>query len=367
MRTLASIQTITSLSPIKGADAIECAHVLGWDVVVKKGEFKPGDRVVYVEIDSLLPERPEFEFLRKSCFKPAILDRDGKEALRAGFRVRTVKLRGQVSQGICFPLSILPNVLGEDADTIALTDMQAEGTDVTEALGIVKWEMPEDLGGYSLPGPGVQRSTFPVDIPKTDETRVQVLGGLIAACKGQRFVATEKLDGTSFTAFVKGGVFGVCSRNQTLDPTDATHLHIEMERALDLENHMRRMSERLGDFAIQGEMIGPRIQGNKYGLFERQLYVFDVYLIDAKTYVTPERSQEIAADMGLASVPWLGVFDMAHTIADLVFMAEGPSFLNGNIPREGIVLRPTTLRYDERGNRVSFKAINPKFLLKYDA
>ena len=178
---------------------------------------------------------------------------------------------------------------------------------------------------------------------------------------------TTLTDPESFTAFVKGGVFGVCSRNQTLDPTDASHLHIEMERALDLENHMRRMSERLGDFAIQGEMVGPRIQGNKYGLFERQLYVFDVYLIDAKTYVTPERSQEIAADMGLASVPWLGVFDMAHTIADLVFMAEGPSFLNGNIPREGIVLRPTTLRHDEHGNRVSFKAINPKFLLKYDA
>ena len=111
MRTIASIQRITSLTPINGADAIECAHVLGWDVVVKKGEFQPGDRVVYVEIDSLLPERPEFEFLRKACFKPAILDRDGKELLRAGFRVRTVKLRGQVSQGICFPLSILPSPL----------------------------------------------------------------------------------------------------------------------------------------------------------------------------------------------------------------------------------------------------------------
>lgn len=365
MRTLASIQTITSLTPIKNADAIECAHVLGWDVVVKKGEYQPGDRVVYVEIDSLLPERTEFEFLRKACFKPAILDRDGKQVLPAGFRVRTVKLRGQVSQGICFPLSILP-----DATRMAVaTDSGPyDGADVTEDLGIVKWELPEDLGGYSLPGAsGAPRSTFPVDIPKTDETRVQVLGGLIAGCKGMRFVATEKLDGTSFTAVMRGGVFSVCSRNQTLDPTDVTHMHVEMARALDLENLMRRMAERIGDFALQGEMVGSRIQGNKYGLPERQLYIFDLYLIDVKTYVAPDDARSLVEDMGLTSVPWIGEFDMDHKTADLVSMAEGPSVLLGKIPREGLVLRPKRVHRDERGNRISFKAINPQFLLKFDA
>src|SRR6056297_506501 len=92
MRKLASIQKIRSLDPIEGADAIERATVLGWQLVVKKGEFKPGDLAVYCEIDSLMPERPEFEFL-----KPRKM------------RIRTVRLRGQVSQGICFPLSILPD------------------------------------------------------------------------------------------------------------------------------------------------------------------------------------------------------------------------------------------------------------------
>src|SRR4051812_15576314 len=108
VRMLASIQTVNTVEPIPNADAIEKVRVLGWWVVVKKGEHRPGDQVVYCEIDSLLPERPEFEFLRPGSFKPAQTDASGVEVLPAGFRIKTVRLRGQVSQGICFPLSILP-------------------------------------------------------------------------------------------------------------------------------------------------------------------------------------------------------------------------------------------------------------------
>ena len=107
MRKLASTQTVNAAEPIPNADAIERVRVLGWWVVVKKGEVRPGDKVVYCEIDSLLPERPEFEFLRASSFKPAHDD------IPAGFRIKTVKLRGQVSQGICFPLAILQLPFGK--------------------------------------------------------------------------------------------------------------------------------------------------------------------------------------------------------------------------------------------------------------
>ena len=142
MRKLASIQHIKNLEPIEGADAIEKATVLGWQVVVKKGEYKVGDLTVYIEIDSLLPETSDFEFMRKNKF-----------------RVRTIRLRGQVSQGICFQPSILPPdfILDEDADC-------------TEALGIVKYEppVPAHLAG-------IAKGRFPGFIPKTDETRVQVL------------------------------------------------------------------------------------------------------------------------------------------------------------------------------------------------
>src|SRR5215468_2907168 len=118
MRKLASIQVVNAAEPIPNADAIERVRVLGRWVVVKKGEHKPGDKVVYCEIDSLLPERPAFEFLRASSFKAAQTDPAGDTLLPAGFRIKTVKLRGQVSQGICFPLSILPpdTPLGEGAD-----------------------------------------------------------------------------------------------------------------------------------------------------------------------------------------------------------------------------------------------------------
>ena len=170
MRTPASIRTVNAAEPIPNADAIERVRVLGWWVVVKKGEFKPGDKVVYCEIDSLLPERPAFEFLRASSYKPAQVDEAGQVVLPAGFRVKTVKLRGQVSQGICFPLSVLPP--GAPTD---------EGADVTDLLGARKWEppLPVGLGGRVKGG-------FPAFLPKTDETRVQVLEGVLGGTGGRR-------------------------------------------------------------------------------------------------------------------------------------------------------------------------------------
>ena len=139
MRKLASIQRIKALEPIPDADSIEKATVLGWQLVVKKGEFQVGDLCVYCEVDCLLPDRPEFEFLKNR-----------------GSRIRTIRLRGQVSQGICFPLSILP----------AGTPIE-EDLEVTELLDIVKFEPP-------IPAclAGIQKGEFPSFIPKTDETRV---------------------------------------------------------------------------------------------------------------------------------------------------------------------------------------------------
>src|SRR5215218_1637777 len=199
MRKLASIQVVNAAEPIPNADAIERVRVLGWWVVVKKGEFRPGDRVVYCEIDSLLPERPAFEFLRASSFKPAQTDEAGATVLPAGFRVKTVKLRGQVSQGICFPLAVLPP--GAPTD---------EGADVTDWIGVQKWEPPLPVGmGGKVKGP------FPGFLPKTD----------------------------------------------------ATNVLVRVAQGLQLEARLREARERLGfDLAIQAEVIGPGIQKNKYAL-----------------------------------------------------------------------------------------------------
>lgn len=351
MRTLASIQTIAAIERIEGADAIEKARVLGWWVVVKRGEHRVGDRVVYCEIDSLLPERAEFEFLRKSCWRPAILGAQGETLLPAGFRIKTVRLRGQISQGICFPLAILPP--GAPTD---------EGADVTALLGIVKFDppLPASLGGRV-------KGTFPGFVPKTDETRVQVLEPVLARHRGKTFYFTEKLDGTSFTAFFREGRFGLCSRNQWLDETDLDNGMCRLAAELDLARRLEAARARLGfDLAIQGEVIGPGIQKNKYGLKRIELHVFNVVDLDGYRLVDHARMLEIVGAMGLRAVPQLGTIVLDHTVDQLIELSMGASALAPKTPREGIVLRPLVDENDPELGRLSFKAINPKFLLQFD-
>ena len=351
MRTLASIQTVNAAEPIPGADAIEKVRVLGWWVVVKKGEFRPGDRVVYCEIDSLLPERNEFEFLRANSYKAAQVDAAGGVILPAGFRIKTVKLRGQVSQGICFPLSILPGGAATE-----------EGADVTESLGVRKWEPPQTVGMG-----GRTRGSFPGFLPKTDETRVQVLEQVIARHRGRDFFVTEKLDGTSFTAFVREGEFGVCSRNMLLDTTDDGSLLVSVAKRLGLEERLRAFGATRGfDTAVQGEVIGPGVQGNKYALKEVTLRLFNVFDVSAYRFLSHAEMLAATAEMGLETVPHLGTVVLNHGVDELVAMSEGVSVLNPKSQREGIVLRPLAEVEDEYLGRLSFKAINPKFLLKYD-
>lgn len=351
MRKLASIQTISLAEPIANADAIERIRVLGWWVVVKKGEFQVGDKVVYCEIDSLLPERPEFEFLRKSSFKPAVLE-DDKVVQRAGFRIKTVKLRGQVSQGICFPLSILPADAPRD-----------EGADVTELLDIIKYEPPLPIGMG-----GKVKGGFPAFLGKTDEIRVQVLEPVLARYRGKTFYVTEKLDGTSCTVFWKDNEFGICSRNLWMDEADDTSILVRLARRLDLSAKLRQIADRLGAaVAIQGEAIGPGIQKNRYELKSVELHIFNLLNLDTGGLVDFATMSELLESVELRAVPHLGEIVLDHSVDDLVAFSIGTSVLNPRLQREGVVLRPLSEVYDpDVAGRLSFKVINPQFLLKYD-
>lgn len=351
-RKLASIQVVNAVEAIANANAIEKIRVLGWWVVAKKGEYLPGDKVVYCEIDSLLPERTEFEFLRANCFKPAQMNATGETILPAGFRIKTLRLRGQVSQGICFPLSILPDESPTDV-----------GADVTAFLGVRKWEPPLPVGmGGKAKGP------FPGFLPQTDETRVQLLESLLERHRGKTFYVTEKLDGTSFTAFVREGEFGICSRKLWVDESDSTNILVRIARELDLEDKLRQMCEQFGhDIAIQGEVIGPGIQQNKYDLNAATLRVFNLLNVDSYGLLEHSTMIEALTSMQLEGVPQLGTLVLNHTVDELVAYSEGVSVLNPSAQREGIVLRPLAEEHDEDlGGRLSFKVINPKFLLKYD-
>lgn len=351
MRKLASIQVVSETAPILNADAIERVRVLGWWVVAKKGEYPPGTKVVYCEIDSLLPEHPEFEFLRSNCFKSPIED-GGAIIQRAGFRIKTVKLRGQVSQGICFPLSILPEGSSQEV-----------GDDVTANLGIIKYEPPIPVGMG-----GRVKGAFPGFLPKTDETRVQVLEDVLRAYTGTEFMLTEKLDGTSFTAFFHQVEFGLCSRNQWLDETDQSNILCRISKELRLPEKLQRIQQEFGfSPAIQGEVIGPGIQRNKYRLNKPELHVFNV--LDTEEFQLVDRTlqSQILRSVDLVSVPELDSIVLDHTVDELVELAIGMSRLNPKIQREGIVFRPENeVTVPELNGRLSFKAINPKFLLKFD-
>lgn len=330
-RKLASIQLVSEVYPIPEADAIEVAKVLGWHVVIKKDEFKPGDKVIYIEIDSVLPERPEFEFMRPR-----------------NFRVRTVKLRGQVSQGICFPLSLLPE--GEyEVDQ-----------DVTALLGITKYEppIPVHLAGYT-------KGNFPSFIPKTDETRVQVLQNILTKYKGESCYVTEKVDGTSVTFYIRDGEFGVCSRNLELKES-ADNAYWQAARKLDIENKLRSLGKNI---ALQGELVGNGIQGNKYKFpqNEQQVFFFNAFDIDSYSYYNFGKFTELLHNLSLQMVPiaYDEIFELTDDIDALVEMSKGMSKLNPQVRREGIVIRPLFEINDVKMGRVSFKVINPDFLLKY--
>lgn len=329
MRKLASLQRITALEPIPNADSILKATVLGWQLVVKKGEFSVGDLCVYIEIDSILPDRPEFEFLRAKSN-----------------RIRTVRLRGQISQGVCFPLSILP-------DSVEV----AEGLDVTTVLGIEKYEppIPAQLSG-------IMKGGFPSFIPKTDETRVQILADLLEKYEGERCFITEKMDGSSVTYYWNEGEFGVCSRNMELEKSvDNSFWKVAMD--LDIEAKLKQLGQHI---AIQGELIGEGIQSNKYKLKGQTVRFFNAFSISNNQYLDYADFRKLLETLALPIVPVLEEnFSLVSDINTLVDLSVGGSVLRKETRREGIVIRPLKEQIDQIG-RVSFKVINPGFLLKYE-
>jgi RNA ligase (TIGR02306 family) len=336
MRQLVSIQTIKALESIDGADAIEKATVLGWQLVVKKGEFQVGDLAVYCEIDSLMPDIPIFEFL-----KPR------------GMRIKTIRLRGQISQGICFPLSILP----DDCPKI-------EGQDVTEILGITKYEpaIPACLSGIAKGG----RPSF---IPKTDETRVQVLQKVLDFYENELCYVTEKLDGSSATYYIKDENFGACSRSLDLIEDDENSFW-KVARQMDIESKMRSIGRNI---ALQGELFGEGIQGNKLKQRGQTVRFFNAFDIDNYCFLSFEAFEQLLIDLDLPIVPILERnYLLENDIEKIVTKATIKSSLCPTAWAEGIVIRPHIQKsYVNISNehfvhgRISFKAINPEFLLKY--
>lgn len=358
MRKLATIRKIDDLLPIEGADLILLAKIDGWQCVVKKSEFKVGDLCVYFEIDSHLPVRPEFEHIRKNSFK--------RMGDREGFRIKTIKLRGQLSQGLALPVNLFFNdfIDSDEDEGQELSEFFIVGNDISELLDVQKYEaaIPSQLAGQV-------KGNFPVFIKKTDQERCQNMKRDIFVDNADaRYEISMKLDGTSFTAFSKDAITGVCGRNWELKLDDPANEHNSLVRMFidsGLSETMRSFSR---DFAIQGELMGPGIQKNRESFASHKLYVFDIFNIATGAYVGPHERHLIMDELWARGVnremvhhvPVLHMNVPLHefglfTVDKLLEFAEGPS-INHAI-REGLVFK----RMD---GGFSFKAISNKFLLK---
>lgn len=339
-RCLVSVRTVWDIVSIPGADNIELAKIDGWQCVIKKGEFRVFDKCVFCEIDSFLPVMPMYEFLRKSSYR--------RMGDAEGFRIKTIKLKGQVSQGLALPMSMFPKL-----------DPSFSG-DLSEFLGVVKYEKPEPL---FLTGNRIR--SFPEFVPKTGQERIQNLWYSDKLNRDGPYEVTVKLDGTSFTAYWNGARFGVCSRNTEIEEDDSLYWRIARKYEL------REILSGLGDYAIQGEIIGPGVQGNTEKLDELGLYVYDIYNIKEQHYLDPTMRlfhenvlNRVLAKRGpvrLNSVPFVGITTLdKFSLHSLLEYADGTS-LNPDVTREGVVFR--SLKPQE-GMVNSFKVINNKFLLK---
>lgn len=337
VRKMASIQKIVDIQPIEGADKIVCATVLGWKCVTQKSnDFKPGDYVCYFEIDSLIPNEPWSSFLFKDK--------------RAHHKLKTIRLRGQVSQGLILPIS---GVLPEGA--------YCEGDDVSAILKVEKWE-PEIPAQLS----GICKSNFPSWIPKTDETRIQAWPWILQdLLKSKNLLCTEKLDGSSMTVYLRDGEFGVCSRNMDLLESEGNSFWI-VARKLNLETKLRAIGRNL---AVQGELVGPGVQKNKYKLAELAFYTFNIFDIDKHDHLEESERVELCTIHNIPTVPERGLLSVGDgtTVDFLVQMVSTDhSSLNSAVPVEGFVFRPVPKIPHSKYGRISFKVINPEFLLKYD-
>ena len=344
MRKLASVQRIWNIEPIEGADRIELAHVLGWQCVVNKGQFQPMDLAVYFEVDSFLPIAPEYEFLRASSYRKT-------DIMGEGFRLRTMKFRGQISQGLLLPVAAFPEIP---------SDVEL-GTDVTEQLGIRRWEIEERIttGGTMI-------GTLPYDVPHTDETRVQAEPDLIQDFSRLEYYISTKMDGSSHSVSVDENGFHVTGHNYEYKD-DGNSPFYELVKSIGLQQKMESFAVENGlkAFTIQGELCAPGIQKNRLKLTKPEWYVFTIRENGKRAGL--KRMLEICDRLQLNRVPIEEVgIDLPGkypTVDALLERADG-NYPNGG-KKEGIVIRPTEPIYCERiGAELSMKVVSNKYLLK---
>lgn len=364
-RKLVTIQQITAITDIPGADLIASATIQGWQVIVKKSEFKVNDLCLFFEIDSFLPLEPRYEFLKKTT------KFEGKE----GYRLKTMKMKGTLSQGLALPLSMFPEITSPQQDF-----------DYSLQLNVIKYDNEQQE--YSQkPGlkAGKPRGSFPSFIPKTDQPRIQNLVTYFSTMTDEEFEETLKLDGSSMTCYKVAynpsrwekfksffgfkhpeNHFGVCSRNLELKRTANATQTFDNQGKVSVYDQSDFWSTAIkykiesklpAGYAIQGELIGPKIQANHEKVTELQYFVFDVFNIKTGLYLLPTERREFCALHNIPHVPVISkkFKPLQLGLDTLLKHVEGQSMNPGTVS-EGRVYKHTT-------KPISFKAISNNYLL----
>lgn len=395
-RKMASVQKIASLTPIENSDFLEVAMMenLGWKVVVKKNEFQIGDKVIYFEIDSAINVKdlfPFMDFLKEKNVKKLFTGHSPDTSAFSGeyVRIKTIKLRGQISQGLIVPLQSFIEILPIGPDI-----RFPIGTDLTEDFKVEVWDrLVEWYEERSQLGPQARAhaaGNFPSDVPKTDETRIESLMEYFTDPEivNAEWECTEKNDGSSCTLFYRPFTWGslgqepmqISSRRFLLKDDGGSDDWFGAFKRIGwdvLKSKLEKIYERgIGGFtgenldheqllppkhelAIQGEVIGPKFNGNRDKNAETHFRVFRIFDITEQKFVTPKCRYAICKFLGLEHVKVLEtcrIFDKCKTIDDFEKYVDRKSD-NGN-QIEGVVFK----RVDD--GSISFKKVSAKYLLK---
>jgi RNA ligase (TIGR02306 family) len=340
MRNLATVQEILDIRSIEGADSIELVLIKGWQCVAKKGEFQKGELCIYFEVDSYLPIDARYEFLRRSSYR-------NNEYMGEGFRIKTMTMRGEISQGLVLPISAFPEIT---------TQM---GLDVTDSLHVRKWEQPESVSNM-----GIEIGDKPFGIPTTDETRLQSMPEFLEVFSGLPYYITTKMDGTSCTIYCMEGKVGVCGRNFEYKEDTATSAMWAWVYKHGIKDKLVELNESI---AIQGEFCGAGIQKNRMKLMEPNLFVFDIVKLyggGGSKKAGLSELQRYCERLGLDMVPLEETGDsFNYTLAELLEKARGK--YSSGLDKEGIVVRSQETGHNYTINhKMSFKVLNNDFLKK---
>jgi RNA ligase (TIGR02306 family) len=332
MRKLASIQIVNDVRVHTNADSLEMATINGWSVIVKKGEFQTGDLGVYFEIDSFLPLSDN----RYAFLQGPTATFDGVE----GRRIKTIKLRGELAQGLILPLSLFPEIKNTEV-----------GKDVSQVIAIVKYEKPMPTSDDAI-------GFLPSNIDKTAQERIQ---NLLNIDKSGVWERTEKLEGCSLSMYFDYGDFRVCSKNLVIKESNNS-AYWEMAYKYNVKERLEKLGRNI---TLQGEIVGPNIEDNVYKIGSYKYYIYTIFDMDKKRKLLPSERKQVLKELNemeglpLLTVPFLGDSTLPQEenwFQILLQEADGYSELNPKVRREGIVFQNTE-------KNISFKVISNAYLL----